>query len=84
MNAIKAAHKLMAEAPAGEEAKTLARLVLTLESDELFALGRLYALDHKAFYLALDILEEWRVGRYSAGMARLFNFSCQVNRMSLS
>ena len=47
MNAIKAAHKLMADAPSSEEAKTLARLVLTLESNEVFELGRLYALDHK-------------------------------------
>jgi hypothetical protein len=84
MNAIKAARKLIADAPASEAAKTLARLVLTLESDEAFDLGRLYALDHQAFYLALDVLEEWRIGRHSAGMAKLFYLSCQVHRMSLA
>jgi len=83
MNAIKAALKLMADAPTSEEAKTLAHLVVTLESDEVFDLGRLYALDHRAFYLALDMLEEWRVGRHSTGMAKLFNLSCQVKRKSL-
>lgn len=84
MNSIKAARKLLAGAPTSEAAKTLARLVLTLESDEVFDLGRLYALDLEGFQLALDILEEWRVGRYSAGMAELFILSGQVNRMSLS
>ena len=83
MNAIKSALKLMADAPTSEGAKTLARLVVTLESDEVFDLGRLCALDHEAFDLALDVLEEWRVGRHSAGMAKLFNLSCQVNRKSL-
>lgn len=84
MNAIKAALKLIADTPTSEEAKTLARLVVALESDEVFDLGRLYALNQRAFYLALDVLEDWRVGRHSAGMAKLFDLSCQVNRKSLS
>lgn len=84
MSAIKAACKLIADAPTSEDAKTLARFVLALESDEAFNLGHLYVLNHKAFYLALDILEEWRAGRGSTGMAKLFDLSYRVNRMSLS
>ena len=54
------------------------------ESDEDFDLGRLYALDPETFHLALDILEEWRIGGYAEGMAKLFRLSAQVDRMSLS
>jgi hypothetical protein len=84
MNAIKSTYKLIADAPSSEKATTLARHVLALEREEAFDLGRLYALDQNAFCLALDILEEWRIGRNSAGMAKLFMLSSQVNRMSLS
>jgi len=84
MKPIKAARKLLADAPTSEAAKTLARVVLTLESDEDFDLGRLYALDLETFHLALDILEEWRIGRYAEGMAKLFRLSAQVDRMSMS
>lgn len=38
---------------------------------EVFDLGRLYALNPDALDLALDVLEEWRSGRASKGMASL-------------
>jgi hypothetical protein len=84
MNAIKAARKLLAADPASEAAKTLSRLVLALESEADFSLGSLYALEIKDFDLAMKILEEWRIDRYYAGKAKLFDLSHQVNRMSMS
>jgi hypothetical protein len=84
MNAIKAASKLLDHSPRSEEAQTLARLVLALENNELFELGRLYTLRYEAFDLALSILEEWRSGQSPRGMAKLFDLSRQVRRASLS
>ena len=84
MKTIRTARKLLAGAPDSEAAKTLARVVLTLESDEEFDLGRLYAVDLESFHLALDILDEWRSGKCSGGMAKLFRLSARVDRMSMT
>ncbi|MGJ7512465.1 hypothetical protein [Variovorax sp. GT1P44] len=84
MNSIKAARKLLANDPTSDAAKVLARLVLTLESEADFRLADLYQLDIEHFNLALRILEEWRIDRYYAGKAKLFDVSHQVNRMSFS
>lgn len=82
MKPIKSARKLLADVPTSKAAKTLARVVLTSKSDEDFDIGRLYALDLET--LALDILEEWRIGRYAEGMAKLFRLLAQVDRMLMS
>jgi len=84
MNAIKAARKLLSADPTSEAAQTLSRLVLALESEADFNLASLYALNIKEFDLAMEILEEWRIDRYYAGKAKLFDLSHQVSQMSLS
>ena len=84
MNAIKKARKLISDDPASDVSRTLARLVLSLETDDAFPLGSLYELDLKAFDLALEILSEWRIDRYYAGKVKLFDLSYQVERMALS
>jgi hypothetical protein len=84
MNAIKTARKLIAEDPTSSAAMTLSRLVLALESEATFDVGDLYDLDINAFDLALKILEEWRIDRYYAGKAKLFDLSYQVNKMQMS
>jgi hypothetical protein len=78
MNAIKEAQKFIAKNPASEAARTLAQLVLTLESTESFPLEKLYALDLDRFDLALDILKEWRLDRYIAGKSKLYDLSLQI------
>lgn len=78
MNAIKEAQKFIARNPETEAARTLAQLVLTLESNEPFSLEKLYALDLGHFDLALDILKEWRLDRYIAGKSKLYDLSLQV------
>ena len=78
MNAIKKAQNYIAKDPYRESAKTLAELVLTLESHEPFPLDKLYELDLERFNLAIDILKEWRLDRYYAGKSKLYDLSLQT------
>lgn len=78
MKAIKEARKFIEKTPAHPSARTLARLVLALESEVDFPITDLYALDMDRFTLALEILREWRLDRYYAGKARLFDISLQM------
>ena len=78
MNAIKQARHFIESDPESDGAKTLAKLVLALESAGSFELGSLYKLDYPRFGLAMDILQEWRLDRYYAGKAKLFDLSMQV------
>jgi hypothetical protein len=78
MHAIKRARKFIEQDPTSPFAKTLAKLVLTLESEGDFPVTDLYLLDYDRFNLALQILREWRIDRYYAGKARLFDVSLQT------
>lgn len=78
MNAIKEARKFIEKNPAHSSARTLSRLVLALESEVDFPITELYALDLDRFNPALEILREWRLDRYYAGKAKLFDISLQV------
>ncbi|CDN87053.1 hypothetical protein BN948_01472 [Hydrogenophaga intermedia] len=82
MNAIKNARKLIAADPTSNAAVTLASLVLALESEGDFNIHRIYDLDHEVFELALEILKEWRIDRYYAGKAKLFDMSHQVRQLN--
>jgi hypothetical protein len=82
MRAIKRARKLIEQNPDLSSAKTLARLVLALESESEFKLNELYDLRHDDFQLALEVMQDWRVDRYYEGKARLFDVSLQVKEMS--
>ncbi|RYZ11768.1 MAG: hypothetical protein EOO24_05400 [Comamonadaceae bacterium] len=81
MNAIKTARKYIQSQPDSERARTLAKLVLALESESSFQVAQLYQLDLESFDLAIDILKEWRIDRYYAGKAKLFDLSLQVSTM---
>ena len=78
MNAIKKSRRLIEANPATDTAKTLARLVRALESDEKFELGDLYKLDYESFALAIEVLREWRLDRYYMGKAKLLDISVQM------
>lgn len=82
MNAIKNARKLIAADPTSKAAVTLSSLVLALESEGVFDIHRIYDLDHEVFELALEILKEWRIDRYYAGKAKLFDMSHQVRALN--
>jgi len=81
MNAIKQARKLIEGKPDSEAAKTLARLVRALESDEKFSLGDLYALDYDNFNVGIEVLKEWRLERYYMGKVRLHDLSVQMGEL---
>jgi len=81
MHAIKTARKLFQQHPDSDSAKTLARLVLALESDADFAIADIYKLDFDSFKLALKILDEWRLDRYANGKVRLFDLSLQMAQL---
>ena len=81
MNAIKTARKIIGTSPTSDASRTLAQLVLALESEGAFGVTDLYKLDLETFELAIDILKEWRIDRYYAGKAKLFDLSMQVNAL---
>ncbi len=81
LNAIKEARKLIAKDPFSGAASTLADLVLSLEADTPFQLERLYALGLNDFELALQILKQWRLDRYYAGKAKLYDFALQLRQL---
>ena len=81
MNAIKRARRFIEQQPDDASAVVLSRLVLALESEHSFELSTLYELDLEMFDLAIDILKEWRLDRYYAGKAKLFDLSVQVSQL---
>lgn len=81
MIAIKLARKFIESDPVAPDAAILADLVLSLENESAFSLGDLYRLERDNFELALDILSEWRIDRYYAGKAKLFDVSWQHREM---
>ncbi|NVO05914.1 MAG: hypothetical protein HXX19_08300, partial [Rhodoferax sp.] len=60
---------------------TLSKLVLALENEASFAISDIYKLEMAHFQLALKILQEWRLDRYYAGKARLFDTALHVTAM---
>lgn len=78
MRAIKEARKFIERNPTDSSAKTLSRLVLALESEGIFPIEDIYHLDLDRFNLALEILREWRLDRYFAGKAKLFDTATQM------
>ena len=83
MNAIHSARRLITPDPATPTAKTLSRLVLALESESDFDMSSLYALDIDSFQLAISILKEWRLERYYAGKAKLFDVAFQTRDLAV-
>lgn len=81
MNAIKEARRLLETHPQLEAAKTLARLVRALESDEQFDLGALYQLDYDHFNLGISVLKEWRLDRYYMSKAKLHDIAVQLGEL---
>lgn len=81
MIAIKAARKFIEAEPDDPDAKVLANLALALENESPFSLGDLYGLKRGNFELAIEILNEWRIDRYYAGKAKLFDVSWQQREM---
>lgn len=81
MLAVKKARKLIETMPESPEARTLSALVIALESDQPFALSRLYELSYAKFELALEVLAEWRLDRYYSSKGRLLDLSLHASEL---
>lgn len=81
MQVIKQVRRLIEIDPTNPSSQILARLVLALESESDFAITEIYKLDYAQFQMALKILEEWRINRYFAGKAKLFDISLQATSL---
>jgi len=75
MNAIKAIRKHLEKYPDAPSSKALARLVAALAEEKSYSLADLYAMDYKAFEMALELLRDWRLDRYYAARLKLFDFA---------
>ena len=84
MNAIKLAQHFISKNPGHKDARALAQLVLSLEAEIAFPLTLLYQMDLDRFNVALDILKEWRLDRYYAGKAKLFDMAVQLQNLTQS
>ncbi|MFY7906813.1 MAG: hypothetical protein ACOVO0_11800 [Burkholderiaceae bacterium] len=84
MLAIKKARKLIEANPNSEASKTLAALVVALETEASFPLNSIYTLGDKPFQLALDILAEWRLDRHYAKKMRLMDVINQAQEKPAS
>ena len=82
MLAVKKARKLIQASPESPGAKTLAALVIALESDQAFPLSQLYSLSYSQFELALEILGEWRLDRHYSSKGRLLDMSLQASELA--
>ena len=81
MRAIKQARHLIEKEPQDPSAQILARLVLALETEVQVAISDMYKLDRNHFELAMRILQEWRLERYYASKARLFDTAFHVSEL---
>jgi hypothetical protein len=84
MHAIKSARRLISKHPSSNNAKILSNLVLAVESEGNLNIARLYELDIESFDLAIAVLKEWRLDRYYAGKAKLFDMALQVRDLPSS
>jgi hypothetical protein len=75
MNAIKSIRKHLEKYPDAPSSKALARLVAALAEEKSYSLAELYAMDYKAFEMALELLRDWRLDRYYAARLKLFDFA---------
>lgn len=74
MNATKAARRLLKAEPTSDAAKTIAGLVLALQSEAgfPFSIASIYQLDLKTFELAMELMRDWRIERYYARKSKLY------------
>ena len=82
MNAMKEAAKWISLHPHAQHSSTLGDLIIALETGEVFALERLYALDLEAFNLGIAIIEEWRIDRYYARRGKLLDMAVAARELA--
>ena len=81
MLGIKKARKFIEANPDHPSSAVLSELVVALESESPMAITNLYKLGYDEFKLALELLEEWRLGRYYTSKVGLLDLSVQLSQM---
>lgn len=79
MRAIKKVKKIIEKSPNSFEGLTFAKLILALESDELFAVSDLYKLNSNDFDLAVELMKDWRIDGFYVGKAKAFDTATHSN-----
>ena len=72
MQAIKKARKIIEKDVSKPFAKTLSKLILSLESEENFQIKQIYDLSPTEFDLVIEIIKDWRVDRHYMGKSKTF------------
>ena len=72
MQAIKKARKIIEKDVSKPFAKTLSKLILSLESEENFQIKQIYYLSPTEFDLVIEIIKEWRIDRHYMGKSKTF------------
>ena len=85
MDAIKKINKYMAaEATTPSvSARTLADLIISLESEESFTVVRLYLLEDDLFLLSLELIKEWRVNERHPEKTQALEIALQISQHEL-
>lgn len=73
MNTLKIIEKRIAKQPDSPETIIFMSLIDALGNEKPFALSELYLLNYDDFELALDILKNWRLDRYTKTKERIKN-----------
>lgn len=76
MNTLKILEKRLIDEPHDPESKILERLVKALCLKEDFKLAEIYELGYEDFELALGIMKNWRLDRYTKTKERLRAMVC--------
>lgn len=84
MRAIKKARKVIELDPTSKKASTLAKLILSLETESDFPLRSLYHLNMDDFNLAMEVMRDWRLDRYYEGKAKAIDIALQAKSFSAS
>jgi len=82
MNPIKAARELIERHPDSDDAVAFSHVVRGLEANSHIDIAQLYNLKLQNFELAIEVLKEWRLARYYAGKAKLFDLSTEVSQLT--
>ena len=80
MKEAKTARKFIETEPHHPDASILSSLLVALESDTDFRLGRLYDMELKQFELALELMRQWRLDRHYLGGVQLPGISMFVHQ----
>lgn len=81
MRAIKKARKLIENDPTTDVAQTLAKLILSLETNADFSLKPLYDLGMEDFELVIEVMKDWRLDRFYEGKAKAISTALQASGM---